>query len=222
MFAVFLLEDMNPFYENVSSFPTVIFTFFLGLALLYWIVAVLGMVDIEIFDFDLPEGDAAGSSPDVLAGLMLRFGLQGVPVTVILSFIFLFGWLISYYLSHFFLGWTSGWMRLLVGLPVFIVALVASALITSVILKPFKSLFKNAKQQSAKDFVGRTVVVRTSRVDHEFGEANLDDGGAGMVIKVRSMSEDVFTRGDRVVLLNYVSETGVYQVVSETEFLGNQ
>lgn len=222
MFAVFLLEDMNPFYENISSFPTVIFTFFLGLALLYWIVAVLGMVDIEIFDFDLPEGDAGGSSPDVLAGLMLRFGLHGVPVTIILSFVFLFGWLISYYLSHFFLGWSSGWMRLLVGLPVFIVALVAAALITSLILKPFKPLFKNAKQQSAKDFVGRTVIVRTSRVDQAFGEANLDDGGAGMIINVRSMSEDVFSRGDRVVLLNYVSETGIYQVVSEAEFLGNQ
>ena len=118
MFAIFLMDDMDPFYQNISSFPTAIFTFLLAVTTLYWLAAVLGFVDLDFLDFELPEGDGlAGdsqghSTPDVLAGLMLRFGLQGVPVTVIVSFISLFGWFVSYYAVHYLLGWVpDGFLR---------------------------------------------------------------------------------------------------------------
>ncbi len=44
---------MDPFYQNITSFPTVIFTFVLAICVLYWLLAVLGVVDIDVLDIDV-------------------------------------------------------------------------------------------------------------------------------------------------------------------------
>ncbi len=227
MFAIFLHQGMDPFYQNISSFPTVIFTFILAICVLYWLVAVLGFIDIDILDFDLPEADAnlpsnqgtPFSSADTLAGLMLKFGLNDVPVTVIVSFIGLFGWLISYFSVHFlFTGVPDGVFHYLAGCVVIAVTLYASAWITAIVISPLRPLFKKAGQQTHTEILGQVAIVRTSRVDHNFGEATLDDGGAGLILKVRSLDDTVFKRGDRVVLLEYRQKEYTYQVISEEAF----
>lgn len=234
MFVIFLTEGMDPFYQNITSFPTVFFTLFLALSVLYWLIAVLGFVDLDILDFDLPGADGAVdmdldidsnnalTNPDVLAGLMLRFGLHGVPVTVIVSFIALFGWLVSYYVVHFLFGIVpDGVFRYLAGLPVLAGALYLAVMVTSVVIKPIRPLFKKAQQETDKKVLGQTAVVRTSRVDSEFGEAVLEDGGAGLILKVRATDGEAFEKGDRVVLLEHIQDTNTYRVISEREFRGD-
>ncbi|MFV0477837.1 MAG: DUF1449 domain-containing protein [Parahaliea sp.] len=227
MFAIFLMDDMNPFYQNISSFPTIFFTFFFTITILYWLVAVLGIVNIDILDFDLPEADGlsgdGASNPNILAGLMLRFGLQGVPLTVILSFIALFGWLLSYYIVHFLFDFIpEGILRFLTGIPVLLLSLYLATIITSVVIKPVRPLFQKTQQQASKAIVGQTAIVRTLRVDSKFGEATLEDGGAGLILAVRSGDNEVFSRGDRVVLLEHLKDDNTFRIISEKEFLDSQ
>ncbi len=229
MFAILLSEGMDPFYQNIASFPTAIFTFLLGVVTLYWLVAVLGVVDIDILDFDIPDADGGlgvntdsdVSTPDALAGIMLKIGLHGVPVTIIVSFISLFGWLCCYYLAHFLLGYfPEGILRYLTGIPIFFGSLFIAVMITAVIIKPLRPLFKKAQQHTKKLVLGQSAIVRTSKVDNDFGEATLDDGGAGLILKVRSSGDSVFKKGDKVVLLEYIKEINVYRVISEDDFSG--
>jgi len=229
VFVILLSDSMDPFYQNVSSLPTAFFTFFLLISVLFWLVAVLGFVDIDILDFDSLGSDGASavhqdgvlSSPDVLAGLLLRLGLQGVPLTIIVSFVSLFGWLLSYYVVHFFFdAIPEGMLNFIAGLAVLLVALLVALICTAILIKPLRPLFKNSEQSTAKSMLGKTVLVRTSRVDLDFGEATLEDGGAGLVLKIRAATEQGFVKGDRVVLLEYVKEKNVYNVISENEFLG--
>ncbi|MDX1453257.1 MAG: DUF1449 domain-containing protein [Oleiphilaceae bacterium] len=229
MFAIFLTKEMDPFYQNIASFPTVIFTFLLLIVLFYWLVAMLGWVEIDMLDFDLPDGgldtelggDAGMSNANALAGLMLRYGLSGVPVTVIVSFIALFGWFASYYAVHFLLaGLGDGWLRFLAGIPVLIGAFYGAVLLTALVIKPLRHFFKRVPQETIKRVLGQTAVVRTSRVDEAFGEATLEDGGAGLVLKVRASPGSSFKLGDRVVLIEYDAEGNTYRVISESEFTG--
>lgn len=220
---------MDPFYQNISSFPTAIFTFFLALVALYWLVAVLGLVDIDILDIDLPDfdgptglnADSEIPTPDALAGLMMKFGLHGVPVTITVSFISLFGWLLCYYLVYFLLGFfPEGVLKYLAGIPIFIASLFVATMITAVVIRPLRQLFNKAQQHTEKIVLGQIAVVRTSRVDHHFGEATLEDGGAGLILKVRTIGEQVFKRGDSVVLIEYLENENIYHVISEKEFSG--
>mgnify|MGYP003686053313 CR=1 FL=1 len=219
MFAVLLSDKMDPFYQNISSFPTAIFTFFLLLFMLFWLVAVLGFVEIDALDLPDIDLDTDHATPDAISGLIMKFGLHGVPITITLSILSLLGWFISYYAIYFFGGLLGdGLIRFGYGLMVFISTLYVAAKLTSIIIRPLKPLFKKMEQSTEKLVLGQTAVVRTSRVDNSFGEAILEDGGAGLILKVRSTNDDTFKKNDRVVLLEYVEDQNAYRVISEKEF----
>ncbi len=235
MFAIFLSKAMDPFYHNIGSFPTAIFTLIFIVCLLYWLVAILGFIDIDFLDNSfldsdggLASHDPSGldtqhdlSSADVLAGLMLRFGLYGVPVTIIISLIALFGWIFCYYIVHYlFVYIPDGFLRYLSGIPVLFVATYMATLVTAQLIKPLRPLFQKAEQETLKKVLGQVAKVRSSIVDNEFGEAILEDGGAGLVLKVRSIGDKTFKKGDSVVLLEYVEEKNNYRVISEKDFSG--
>ncbi len=230
MFAFLVSEGMDPFYQNIGSFPTLIFSIFLVVTILYWAGAVLGFVDLDVIDLDLdsldsPSGDAGAdsthSTPDVLAGLMLRFGLVGVPVTVSLSILVLFGWLLCYYAVHFLFPLVPGtFLEYVAGIPIFFASLYFAARITGVLIRPLRPLFQKATQETVKQVLGQTAIVRTSRVDNEFGEATLEDGGAGLILKVRTTGEDRFSKNDKVVIYEKLNDQNIYRVISEEEFLG--
>lgn len=230
MFAILLHEGMNPFYQNIASFPTVVFTFVLGVCVFYWLCAVLGVVDIDALDIDAPDVDAdlagaeqgtEGYSPNVLAGLLMRFGLTGVPLTIIISFIALFGWLLCYFTVHFLFSYVpTGLLRYIAGFAVLVGTLYISAMVTSVIIRPLRVLFNKASEHTVKQVLGQTATVRTSYVDADFGEATLEDGGAGLILKVRAGGDQRFKKGDRVVLLEYREDSNTYRVISEQEFSG--
>lgn len=231
MFAILLSESMNPFYENIGSFPTIVFSLMLIVCVLYWLSAVLGLVSVDMLDFDIPEmagledlnADIEASSPDVLAGLMLRFGLVGVPVTVIVSILSLMGWLICYYLVHFSIGYLPEWisdsaLRWVVGLPILAVSLFVAVHITALAIKPLRPLFLKASQETTKYVIGQAATVRTSRVDASFGEVLVDDGGAGLILQARTSGNEEFAKGDRVVVIDVIDDGAHYRVISEAEF----
>ena len=225
MFAILLSDKMDPFYQNVSSFPTVIYTVLLVLCVLFWAGAVLGFVDLDFLDFDADVGDinadTSHSGPDVLAGLLLRLGLTGVPVTVSLSILILIGWFLCYYAVYLVNPLVPGrWLEIAVGIPILIGTLYVAALVTAQLIRPLRPLFERASQETHKQLLGQTAIVRTSRVDREFGEATVEDGGAGLILKIRATGDDTFERGDRVVLIERIDDASTFRVISENEFTG--
>jgi hypothetical protein len=223
MFAIFFTDAMDPFYLNITSFPTLFFTLLLLFCIFFWLFAVIGVVDLDFLDIDIPDTDInvndGLSGAGLLGGLLMRFRLDGVPIPIIITLISLFGWFFSYYIVYFFFDYLPfDWLRYVVGIPVLFASLYISTLITGFIIRPLRSIFKTADQEVQKKIVGQIAVVRTSRADKVFGEAKVDDGGAGLIIKVRSYNEEVFKLGDRVVLLEYDKDKNTYQVISESEF----
>lgn len=225
MFAIFFSERMDPFYQICASFPTIIFFALLVFSMLYWILAALGMVDIDILDFDVAEPDAGDNlnNLDVMSGILLKLGLNGVPLTIVITLISLIGWVISFLLVYFIFPWLpAGVVQFIAGIPVLFAAVYFAALITAMIIKPLRPLFLTADQQIEKRLLGKIAIVRTGRVDQTFGEANLADGGAGLILKVRSYEDETFKKGDHVVLLEYIPSENTYKVVSEAEFIGKK
>lgn len=223
MFAILLSKGMDPFYQNISSFPTAFFTFFLAICTLYWLIAVLGIVDIDILNIDSIETDfevgSEASTANALAGVMLKFGLHGVPVTIIISFLSLFGWLTSYYTVHFLSSFIpTGVLYFLFALLVLITAFWIAVLLTAMIVILIRPFFYKVEQQTTKRVLGQRAVVRSSKVTDTTGEAFLNDGGAGLILKVRSDKGVSFAKGDKVILLEYRQNENIYIVISEHDF----
>jgi len=223
LFALFLHESMNTFYANIGSFPTLIYTILLGVIVLYWASAFLGIVSIDVLDFDLGDADLNADSghtkADVLGGFMTRMGLSGVPAVISLSIVVLIAWLLCYYAVHFLQPMLGNiLLRFVVGAVILLATFLLAMVITSLLIKPLRPLFKNASYEPHKHMLGQVATVRSDRVDQNVGEALLDDKGAGIIVKVRTIDSDSFKRGDRVVLFEKIGDGSMYRVISEAEF----
>jgi hypothetical protein len=108
------------------------------------------------------------------------------------------------------------------GTLVFFISLYASVMLTAQLIKPIRKFFKNETKNNQKTILGQTLILRTSRVDAKFGEATMNDGGAGLVLKVRTTEDNNFKKGDRLIPIEYQEDTNTYRVISEQEFLGKE
>lgn len=213
-------EAFSSFITEISLYPTIIFTGLVMFVTLYWLVSLLGMTDMDAVDF----GDAGGdgdisdlSSTGFASGVMLKFGLYGVPLIIILTLISLIGWLISYfYTSLLHQYFDSGLLYYVFGTGALILVLVISMWLTGLIVAPIRKKFANIPKRNAANNIGKIAIVRTLSVTDKHGEAELNDGGAGLILKIRpdiNSSEPLLKQGDKVVLVEYLDEANAYLAV---------
>jgi len=211
-------EAFLVFITKISLYPTIVFTGLVMFVTLYWMVSLLGMADMDSVDFGESGSDAAVSdlsSTGFFTGLILKFGLYGVPLVIILSLVSLIGWLLSYlYTSFLHQNFDSGVLYYVFGTGALMFVLVVSMWLTGMIISPIrKNIARIPKRKSANN-VGKIAIVRTLSVTDKHGEAELNDGGAGLILKVRSDNRtSLLKKGDRVMLVAYLEETNTYQVV---------
>ncbi|HLT15050.1 MAG TPA: hypothetical protein VK006_13215 [Marinobacter sp.] len=201
---------METFFVVAFSFPTVVFSVLLCVAIVYWLISLLGMGDVET-DGDI---DAGGD----FSGLMVTLGLQGVPLPLVLTLLFLIGWLASYFIDLVFGSVIpAGLLHWLYAAAVIFAALVAGVLVTSIVVRPLRPLFRRAYLPPLqKRIIGTPCVVTSSTVTETTGrgEAHLD--GAHLVLQLRSHTP--LSHRDRAVIIEHIPEKNAWWVVPESEF----
>lgn len=128
------MNEFQIFIDNITTYPTAIFTGMVMFVTLYWLVSLIGMADmdaVEIGDVgDVGDVSEMGDIADIgfFSGILLRFGLYGVPFVVILTSISLIGWVLSYLYSSFLnQHFPSGVLHYVFGTGAFIVVLVIAS-----------------------------------------------------------------------------------------------
>lgn len=209
---------MADFLNIVSHFPTVVFTVLLGVVFLYWLLAILGAVDIDMLDVDM-DIDTDASGVGGLTGLLSTLGLSGPPVTVILSVLIVSSWLLSYFATAYLLilvPWDM--FREFIGAGMLVACFIVSIPITAQLIKPLSGLFKVHAAKSKRQFIGAVCKITTLEVTDTFGQAEIDDGEAGIIVAVRSNTPNVFKKGDKAVVTSYDQDKNTYEVVTEEEY----
>jgi hypothetical protein len=215
---------MELFLSNLTSFPVVVFTFLLAIIICYWLLALLGAVDIEMFDLsfevDLELDGDIGTDIDSnstglsgVTGFMLKCGLTGVPVTVVVSILIAFSWLICYVIvSIFYPLIPVDLIKTIIGVVLLVVSFALAIPMTSWIIRPLKKIFITHDAVKKSSLIGSECMVKTGVVTPSFGQATYDDGEAGMIFDVRAEVVDGIKKGDLVVLVEYSEEDGSYKI----------
>ena len=115
-------------------------------------------------------------------------------------------------------------LRFLPGLAALSAGLVAAGClilalpVVRLISRPLRPLFRKVNGDSTRSLIGQTAVVRSGKVSMRTGQASLENGGAGLILRIRAEEELGLQRGDRVVLLDYLPAEHAYRVITENEF----
>lgn len=210
---------MEIFLQTALSFPTVIYSFLLLLAVFYWIIVSFGLIEIDVLNVEADSTlDSAGQGEGV-AALLSKLKLNDIPLTLVLTLLFLFGWFLTYFVELLLLSHLPlGLLRYPVGAVVVVAAMIIVLPFCGLVCAPLRPLFRKMEASTSKSVLGQTAVVRSGRVTLTHGEAVLEDGGAGLILRVRADEARGFKRGDRVVLLEYLEAQHAYQVITEDEF----
>ncbi|MFF3288862.1 hypothetical protein [Streptomyces sp. NPDC003023] len=188
---------MNEFLATAFSFPTVLLSAALAVVIVFWALVLLGVAEHDSFDGDVAQPGTGAAA-----------GLGGVPVAVAASVLIAVAWFTS--LAGSVPLRRSG----LVGIPYAALAcavLAAASLVawfvTRRLVRTLARLFPAEPGPSRQDFVGRTCVIRTGRVDAHFGQAEVTarDGSAA-VVQVRQLAakdEEPLVAGSTGLLYAY-------------------
>lgn len=190
------------FFNTLLIFPAILPTILLGVVLIYWLLIILGALDIDAVDFDFGDD----------GGFLYVAGIPGVPSTITLSLLILVLWLLCVPATYGLAIWVStGLWQFLVGLLVLFVALIIAAQITVWLVKPWRKFFAE-HTHAAEHLIGKICIISTATVDEEFGQANYEDGGAGLILNVRATTPNGLKRNMRALIIDYDKDTHSYTV----------
>ena len=190
-------------------------TIALGGVVVFWLIALLGAVQIDALQGDATPDVSTDGADDSLAQLpaaMLRMvNATDVPVTIVLSLLTLNMWVVSLLLNHQF----NPAQDLGLGLALVAGSFIVGVLGTKIMTQPLVPLMKRLKQaENAKPVVGETGIVRSYSVTTRYGQVEvIRDKGAPALLNCRSADgcEDI-PRGTEVIIISCDSTTGQYIV----------
>jgi hypothetical protein len=196
--------DLSFSAENI--FPTVV----LLMTALYWIVFLLGFLDLDFLDFDAGgkdiqvdaghgmDADADGPGSKDFGSTMFDFmNLTHVPFMVVFSFFAVFFWAGSVIGNHYFAEHHTGMV-----IAVLIGAILAALLVTKIITHPLRSVFRKLNDFEGKlDLRGKTCVLQMGLNGTLIGQADLVHGTKHLLINVRSISGARIANGTRCLIV---------------------
>jgi membrane protein implicated in regulation of membrane protease activity len=218
---------MNEAITIALSFPTLPITVLLAFVVIYWLLAATGLFDIDAVEgwVDLDVGDlveATDSSvtPSGFAGVLARLGLSGVPFMVSITLVILFAWLASCYLHLFLLSPMTAGFGFLLGLAVLAGSLVIAILATALALKPIRWILSKliVNDEGPSTLLGKEGIVSSPVVNSNGGRVEVNDGGAGLILQAKSLTDVVYERGAAVVVVSHDKQNHVYEIISKEEF----
>lgn len=216
---------MIELYQAAFSPVNIAYSILLIFILLYWIVVLLGIIDLDALDFDV-GGDVGldvGGGLDVDAGVdvdgdlapdvgvaggfsMLTFLNVGeVPLMFYASIVGLSMWVVSIQLNAYLAN-----DRLWVAALLFIPNLVFSLLLAKFLVLPAKRL--RTRPDPLTQLEGKMCLVKSSEVTERYGQCEIATGESPLLLNTRTQNGEKLIKGDAAEVVKYMRQQNVYIV----------
>jgi hypothetical protein len=203
---------MQLFLQVVLAYPTLPLSIVLTVCLLYWLLVAGGLLG-DGLGLEAGDGLELDAGAHGLAAMLARFGLGGAPLMLVLSLLTFFAWTLVYLLQLLVLQPLPDLLRWLLGSAALLLAPLLAAFPTAAVLRPLRRLLLRLRPAAQRSLLGRVAVVSSPEVTAQQGRAMLADGGAGLVLQVRSAQGTTLLRGQAVLLVEYDRQAYCYHVV---------
>ncbi|TRX71203.1 OB-fold-containig protein [Carboxylicivirga sp. M1479] len=223
---------MKELFEAAFSGVNVIPTVLLVLVLFYWLLVIIGAMDIDTVDFDIDADidvdvdididtdvdtdlDGANSVEEgigsiaFLNSVLVFFNLGKIPFMVWLSFLIIPMWIISILFNHF-MGNSLFLIALVALIPNLIVSLIVSKVLTTPIAAVFARLKKNNDDQFK--YTGKICTVLMRTTNNRFGQAEISRNGNIYRVNILTHGEAILEKGQTALIIEYLANKKCYLV----------
>jgi len=217
---------MSELFEHALSPINLPLTILLAGVMGYWLLCLLGLLDIDFLDVSFGDGDGAvggdgGGGDGPVLGVFqsaLRFlNATDVPVMVVLTFLTVFLWGGSMLGNYYFNPDGSDLRAAVLIIPVLAVSLLLTRFATAP-LRPLLRQMKNPPGETVYSVVGRVGTVRTVELTDRFGQVELLPPGPSLLLNARVAPDaEPLTKGTRVLVVDYDPETETYRVRPDSD-----
>ena len=216
------MELINAAFELVNLPYTILMIMVTG----YWGLYMLGAVGSEALDFVGLDFDAdVDVDTDVDADVDADVSTHGsgagwttflrimhigeLPVMLILSLLIFFMW-IGALLTNSLLGVTAIWLAGLLFFPNLVIGL----MLTKAVLEPFVPYLKQVFDQTGDtiEIVGKICTITSLEATPEYGQAELPQKGAPLVLKVRTRDGVTLRKGEEAIVYEQDTDANTYLV----------
>lgn len=198
-----MLELLKTSISGVNLIPTTL----LGMVILYWVIVIIGAIDIDFFDFDLdiPDGDIV-TNP--FYGFLGFLNIGDLPFMLVLSIFSLSFWVIAMIVSV--LSFTS---LTLVSALLLIPNVVLSLFITKAVTHPLKGLFRGIMKdvESETKIEGQICTLLCDITYGRLGQAEIERVGSSILINVKiDDDQENMYKGDKAFVVKKDSNRDCY------------
>lgn len=201
-------------WQILSSFPTAVPTALLGVLMVYWLLTIIGVVDMgDSLDLEVDGGHTDDTGLDTLAGYLVALGLGGVPLSIVATLLVFFTWLGTVLLHRYVIAaLPTGTLQVLAGMAALLLTAALSIVLSARVLKPMRGMFVKHGARSNRSLVGLSCRIVTQSVDAGFGRAEVSDQGASLNIRVWAQAPNQLTRNSQAIIIDYDETKQQYEV----------
>lgn len=208
------MELFELFVEGCFSWPSYPATLFLLLVGAYWVLVMIGALDLEFLDLGFLDFDLDADIDTDVSVLQVGFlplkwlNLGSVPTMLWVSVFAIAGWMTSRLFNspapHPSFDWLADGQAILrdTGIAIFI---------TKCVTQPLRGRFDPVEPNQALDLIGTTCTVTTSEVTASFGEAEYTTNGAPLKLTVRAVEQSL-AKGDAALIVDFDPNQNLYLV----------
>ncbi len=183
---------------------------------------MIGFLDMDSFDVDVDidvdmdvdvdvDGPEVGTAGSVswLNSVLIFFNLGQIPLMIFLSFLALPMWIASV-ATNYFLHNDNFLISLLLLVPIFIVSLFISKILTTPFVKLFSTLTKG--DVSIKSFIGKICRVNLVAKEDKKGQAELKMDGSSYLINTTTQKGVMISKGENALIIDYDENENCYLI----------
>jgi len=193
---------MSEFIHFVFSAPNIVPTFILSFCVLYWLIVIVGIIDLDLIDVDIDaDTDLTGGTEAGVAWLnkvLHFFNLGRIPFMLWLSIIGLISWIgviiVNYALNNH---------SFLLGIVFFFVVTIAAMFIAKPLMFPLVKMFDALESSDGlKTVIGQIAEIIYPDKDGKPGEVEINHDGSKIRIFVFPASKDItLIRNQKVLVI---------------------
>jgi len=208
---------MQELFDQSFSMINIVPTFLLFFSLLYWVIVMLGAIDLDFFDIDIDldmdaDVDVDLDAPDNVSigwlnSVLVFFNLAQIPLMIFITFLALPMWFIGV-VSNYYLGVTNVALAFLLLIPNFIVSLLIAKFATMPFVKLFTRLKKEeTSMESLKGSICKVILVAT---EQHVGQAEVKQDGSSFLINTKSPKGQKINKGETALIIEYNEENKIF------------